>query len=54
MIKCKGEFGCVKCVVEMDAQESDGGNVCCDKAEDLEFCRESILQNCEYASEINI
>ena len=50
MIKCNSRFACYeKCVVDMDAQQSQGGTICCDMAEDMDFDRERILQNCEYA-----
>ena len=38
MIKCNSKFAyCDKCVADMDAQQSLGGTICCDTAEDLEY-----------------
>lgn len=50
MIKCNSPFAyCDRCVVDMDAQQSLGGTICCDTAEDMDFDKEFILQHCEYA-----
>lgn len=50
MIKCNSKFAyCDKCVADMDAQQSLGGTICCDTAEDLEYNKENILTHCEYA-----
>lgn len=51
MIKCNSPHAnCYeKCVVDMDAQQSCGGTICCDMAEDMDFDRKKILEHCEYA-----
>lgn len=50
MIRCKSKYGvCDRCVVDMDGQQSIGGIIVCDTAEDLGFDREEILRKCEYA-----
>ncbi len=50
MIKCNSRFACYgRCVADMDAQQSQGGTICCDTAEDMDFDKQCILQNCEYA-----
>lgn len=49
MIKCKGDYGYCRCVIDMDAQQSHGGDVSCDMAENLNYNRECILSKCEYA-----
>lgn len=41
-----------KCVVDMDGVDSQGGTIVCDIAEDLDFDRKEILNQCEYAEEI--
>lgn len=51
MIRCTALKGCGKCVAEMDGQESRGGTVVCDIAEDLEFCKDDIIALCEFAVE---
>lgn len=54
MIKCNSsKNNCYeKCVIDMDEQQSLGGNICCDTAEDLDFKRKDILEQCEYAETI--
>lgn len=55
MIKCNSPKGyCQKCVIDMDGQESQGGAICCDIAEDLEFRREDILTHCEHSESCSI
>ena len=50
MIRCKSRYGFYdRCVIDMDGQQSIGGTICCDIAEDLDFDREEILRKCEYA-----
>lgn len=50
MIRCKSRYGFYdRCVIDMDEQQSIGGIICCDIAEDLDFDREEILRKCEYA-----
>ena len=51
MIRCNSQNGCGKCVAEMDGQESKGGTIVCDIAEDLEFCIDDILAICEFATD---
>lgn len=54
MIKCNSPYAidCQQCIIDMDSMESLGGIICCDTAEDLDFNREEILKQCEYAEEI--
>lgn len=55
MIMCKSKYGmCDRCVADMDGQQSMGGRICCDIAEDLDFDREEILRKCEYAEPADI
>lgn len=50
MIRCKSRYGFYdRCVIDMNGQQSIGGTICCDIAEDLDFDREEILRKCEYA-----
>lgn len=55
MIKCNSsKNNCYKkCVIDMDGQESSGGDICCDTAEDLDFKREDILNTCKYAESVD-
>lgn len=53
MIRCNSPFAYMgRCVIDMDAQQSKGGTICCDVAEDMDFNRESILKRCEYAEDL--
>lgn len=54
MIKCNSSYArdYEKCVIDMDGIDSRGGIIGCDIAEDLDFDREEILNQCEYAEEI--
>lgn len=53
MIKCASPFGYYnRCVVDMDTQQSLGGTICCDTAEDANFDRTQILKQCPYAVEV--
>ncbi len=36
-------------MADMDSQQSHGGTICCDMAEDLDFDHECILRMCEHA-----
>ena len=56
MIRCNSPYAnCYnKCVIDIDGQQSIGGNICCDTAEDLKFKREGILTHCKYAQPIDI
>ena len=50
MVMCNSPLGFWKtCVACMDGQQSHGGTICCDTAEDLDFQEEDILKQCEYA-----
>ena len=50
MIRCNSPFACYdRCVIDMDAQQSQGGTICCDMAEEMDFDRSRILQRCEHA-----
>ena len=50
MIRCNSPFSYGdRCVADMDAQQSHGGTICCDTAEDLDFEHERILRMCEHA-----
>ncbi|MCM1200238.1 MAG: hypothetical protein NC548_31315 [Lachnospiraceae bacterium] len=54
MIKCASPYGYYgMCVAEMDAQQSLGGTICCDTAEDVNFDKKEILRQCPYAVELN-
>ena len=48
-IECRCKFGFGRCVADMDAQQSLGGTIVCDTAEDCNFDRDEILKRCEYA-----
>lgn len=54
MIKCNSPYAidCEKCIIDMDGLDSQGGTISCDIAEDVDFSREEILKQCEYAEEI--
>ena len=55
MIRCKNKYGmCDRCVIDMDGQQSIGGTIVCDTAEDLNFNRVEILRKCEYAEPADI
>ena len=55
MIKCNAPNNFNnECVIDMDALQTLGGNICCDVAEDNEFCREDILKQCPYSEATNI
>ena len=48
MVMCNSPWGFRKtCVASMDGQQSHGGTICCDTAEDLDFQEEDILKQCE-------
>ncbi len=50
MIRCNSPFAYGdRCVVDMDAQQSHGGTICCNTAEDLDFNVACILERCGYA-----
>lgn len=50
MIKCISKFAYgTKCIIDMDAQETKGGAICCDIAEECDFDREEIVDRCIYA-----
>ena len=50
MIKCNSPHGyCKKCIIDFNANETLGGTIVCDTAEDFNFQREDILTHCEYA-----
>ena len=50
MIRCNSPFAYGdRCIVDMDSQQSLGGTICCDTAEDADFDRECILKRCPYA-----
>ena len=50
MIKCNSPHGyCKKCIIDCNANETLGGTIVCDTAEDLNFQKEDILTHCEYA-----
>lgn len=50
MIKCNSpQTCCTRCVVEMDPQQTFGGETCCRIAEGCKFRREEILTRCKYA-----
>lgn len=52
MIKCNSGYGFGKCIVEMDGQQTRGGCIVCDMAEECEFNRDLILKTCEYSEQI--
>lgn len=53
MIKCNSFHAYSEtCVACMDAQQSLGGTITCDVAEDLDFDEESILHICQYAEKV--
>lgn len=55
MVMCNSPWGFWKtCVASMDGQQSYGGTICCDTAEDLDFQEEDILKQCEYAKKEEI
>ena len=55
MVMCNSPWGFWKtCVASMDGQQSHGGTICCDTAEDLDFQEEDILKQCEYAKKEEI
>ena len=50
MIRCNSPYAYGdRCVADMDSQQSHGGSICCDTAEDLGFDGVCILERCEYA-----
>lgn len=51
MIGCKSKYGFGKCIVNMGAQETLGGVICCDLAEECDYNEELILKMCEFAEE---
>ena len=52
MIRCNSPFAYEgRCVADMDSQQSRGGTICCDMAEDMDFDRERILIRCEHAED---
>ncbi len=55
MIKCNSPYRYGnKCVIDMDAQETCGGVICCDNAKDCGFRRDDIMTHCEYAEPASI
>lgn len=55
MIRCKSKYGmCDRCVIDRDGQQSIGGTIVCDTAEDLNFNRVEILRKCEHAEPADI
>lgn len=53
MIRCNSPFAYgYRCVADMDSQQSKGGTICCDFAEELDFDHESILKMCEHAERV--
>lgn len=52
-INCKLDKVYGKCVIDMDSCQTNGGDIQCDTAEDLNFEREKILRHCEYSEEIS-
>lgn len=53
MVKCNSPFAyCDECIIDMDGLRTLGGTIVCDTAEDLDFDRKEILNQCEYAEEI--
>lgn len=53
MIKCNSSYGFGKCIVEMDGQQTHGGCIVCDIAEECNFERDTILKRCKAASYID-
>ena len=50
MINCNSPFKYDEmCVACMDAQQSLGGTIVCDTAEELDYNEENILKICEFA-----
>ena len=50
MIRCNSPFAYEgRCVADMDSQQSQGGTICCDTAEDSGFDETCILKQCRYA-----
>lgn len=49
MIICNSSKGCDRCVACMDGQQSLGGTIVCDTAEELDYDEEAILQVCNFA-----
>ena len=50
MIRCNSPFAYEgRCVADMDSQQSHGGTICCDMAEDLDFDKACILKQCGHA-----
>ncbi len=55
MIKCNSPYAYgKKCVIDMDAQETLGGVISCDTAEECDFRREDILTRCKYAEPASV
>lgn len=53
MAKCNSPYTYYeKCVIDMDGIDGRGRTIGCDIAEDLDFDREEILNQCKYAEEI--
>ena len=53
MIRCNSPFACYgRCIIDMDAQQSRGGAICCDWAEDMDYDAETILKHCPYAERV--
>lgn len=53
MIRCNSPFAYEgRCVADMDSQQSHGGTICCDMAEDLDFDKACILKQCEHAEKV--
>lgn len=49
MIKCNSKNGDGRCVCNMDAQQSLGGTITCDFAEEYNFDKDEILRECDMA-----
>lgn len=55
MVMCNSPCGFQNiCVASMDGQQSHGGTICCDTAEDLDFNEKDILRQCKYAKKEEI
>ena len=55
MIKCNSPHRYYqKCIIDCNANETLGGTIVCDTAEDLNFQRKNILTHCEYAEPADI
>ena len=56
MLKCKSdkcnEYGI--CVCEADAQQLNGGDISCDIAEDCDYNKEIVMNECQYAKLDNV